>query len=376
MCDRGRMRLSGGYGLLAGLCVGCAVQHAPAGDSGLPEDSARADAAPRDAAGGVCGCSTGPHSANVYVLSDEAALYAFDPVARTFAYVLGPVCPTTERPYSMAIDPQGRAWILFSETRRIQVFDILAPAACSDSGFLPTSPDFPLFGMGFVSPHADAECASLFIHSYSGSGPFREGPGLGRLGVVSGSPLAPRTLAPTDHDGAEVSGTGDGRLFSFGGVSPAKLTEYDRSTGAVLETVPLTGLPRTNASAFAFFAGDFYFFTEALPRDCDGCFETECPTAWSICQADVGCAEQVACAIEAGHVTDACGGGAGAEMLACLSTCSEPCLTSARARVSQVTRLDWDGSDGAGRALTVEVEEAPIRVVGAGTSPCVPTAPF
>jgi hypothetical protein len=50
--------------------------------------------------------------------------------------------------------------------------------------------------------------------------------------------------------------------------------------------------------------------------------------------------------------------------------------SSTRARVSQVSRLDWDQSDGAGRTLVVELPEAPIRIVGAGTSPCVPTAPF
>lgn len=360
--------------------VGCTMRHETADDAGA--DTATVDAPtfadvpPVDAAGAVCGCTAGPHAENVYVLSDDAELYAYDPSDGSFTYVLGPVCPTTESPYSMAIDPRGRAWILYAETRRIQTFDILAPAACVDSGFLPTSPDFPLFGMGFVSPDADSECASLYVHSYSGSGPFREGPALGHLGVVEGTPLAPRTLASTGYDGAEISGTGDGRLFSFGGVSPAKLTEYDRTTGAVLETFPLTGLPRTNASAFAFFAGDFYLFTEALSADCETCFEAECDAAWTACEADTTCSEQVSCAIEAGRVTDTCGGGAGAAMIDCLGACSSACLVSSRARVSRVTRLDWDESDGAGRALTVEVEEAPIRIVGAGTSPCVPTVPF
>lgn len=378
-----RIGLVSALGLVGGLALGaCSARHA-ASDAGSLLDAlepdvggAAPDAPSLDAAGAVCGCLAGPHGSNIYVLSDEAELYAYDPVADAFSYVLGPVCATTGRPYSMAVDPRGRAWILYADTRRIQLFDLLAPGPCTDSGFLPTHPDFPLFGMGFVSPDADADCASLFVHSYSGSGPFAEGPGLGRLGVALGSPLAVRELARTDFDGAEVSGTGDGRVFSFGGISPAKLTEYERTTGAVLETLPLTGLPRTNASAFAFFAGDFYFFTEALPADCDACLEAECAAAWATCQADPACHEQVACAIEAGSVTDTCGGGSGAEMLACLGRCSDACLVSARARVSQVTRLDWDRSEGPDRALTVVRTDAPIRVVGAGTSPCVPTVPF
>lgn len=360
------------------------MRHTPGDDAGNPLDAAEgidaglpaADAPALDAAGAVCGCLPGPHGSNIYVLSDDAELYAYDPIADTFTYVLGPVCPTTEPPYSMAVDPQGRAWILYATTRRIQVFDILSPGACTDSGFLPTNPDFPLFGMGFVSPDADAECASLYVHSYSGSGAFSEAPGVGRFGVVEGTPLAVRRLGATDYDGAEVSGTGDGRVFSFGGVSPPKLTEYDRTTGAVLETFPLTGLARTNASAFAFFAGDFYLFTEALPSACESCFATECAAAWTTCHADPACDAQIACAIEMGGVTDTCGGGAGTAMLDCLGRCSAECLTSSAARVSQVTRLDWDSSDGAGRALTVVRTNAPIRIVGAGTSPCVPTVPF
>ena len=47
-----------------------------------------------------------------------------------------------------------------------------------------------------------------------------------------------------------------------------------------------------------------------------------------------------------------------------------------RTRVSQVTRLDWDESDGAGRTLTVVNEAAPIRVVGAGSSTCVQIEPY
>ena len=59
-----------------------------------------------------------------------------------------------------------------------------------------------------------------------------------------------------------MTGTGDGRVFSFGGV-PSKLVERDKATGAVVDTFPLQNLPLTNAFAFAFFAGDFYFFTES-----------------------------------------------------------------------------------------------------------------
>lgn len=346
-----------------------------AGDTGAALEDASVDAA-LDGGSEVCGCVPGPHTDAIFLMSDEGALWSYDPVLDRFAFVIGPVCATTGRPFSMAVDGRGRAWILYSDTHRIQLFDIVSPGACVDSGYLPTSPDFPLFGMGFLSRDAARACASLYVHSYSGAGPFAEGPGLGSLGVVEGDPLAVRTLSSIDYDGGELSGTGDGRLFAFTGVSPSKLVEYDPDTGAAIETRPLVGLPRTNASAFAFFAGDLYLFTEALPTECDACFEASCGAAWSLCQADATCSEQIECAIERGDVSDACGGGAGGAMVACLGTCSTDCLVSSRARVSQVARLDWDGSDGPERALSIVRTDAPIRVVGAGTSPCVPTGPF
>lgn len=329
-----------------------------------------------DAGGAVCGCRPGPHASHVYVLGDDGALYAFDPRAGTFDFVIGPVCASLPSPYSMAVDPAGRLWILEADSRRIQRFDLLAPGPCDDPGYLPTNAEFPLFGMGFSTPSADADCAQLFVHSYSGSGPFREGTELGAVGVIDGAPLGVRRLGPSAFDGAEVTGTGDGRVFLFGGTSPAKLVEIDRTTGAPRDVFPLDGLPRTNASAFAFFGGDFYLFTEALPDGCGACLETECGAAWTSCAAEAACAAEVDCAIAAGRVTDACGGGAGAEVLACLGTCGSACLTSSAARVSQVTLLDWDRTDGTERTLRRLDVEVPIRVVGAGTSPCVPTTPF
>jgi hypothetical protein len=359
--------------------LGCTRGEAPSdGGDALTDapDAALVDAPASDAGTDVCGCVPGPHTDRIFVLSDEGALWSYDPVADAFAFVIGPVCAMTGRPFSMAVDGRGRAWILDSTSHRMQLFDVVSPGACVDSGYLPTNPDFPLFGMGFLSRDAAHACATLYVHSYSGTGPFAEGPALGSLGVVEGAPLGVRTLAAIDYDGGELAGTGDGRLFAFTGVQPSKLVEYDPDTGAAIETRPLVGLPRTNASAFAFFGGDLYLFTEALPSECDTCFASTCASAWSACQMDATCSEQIECAIERGRVTDDCGGGVGSDMLSCLGSCTDACLVSSRARVSQVARVDWDASDGPERALTILRTDAPIRIVGAGTSPCVPTGPF
>ena len=360
--------------VIASLLASC-TSGTPA-DAGVDADGIDAtleDAAVLADAGPLCGCTPGLHGSRIFMMSDDAELWTFDPLTLESEFVLGPVCATDATPYSMAVDPRGRAWIEFIETRRLLTIDVNDLAACEDSGYLPTVMELPYFGSSFVQRGA---CADLYAFSYSGAGLFSEGPGIGRLAVIEGDPPRARILATTDFDGGELAGTGDGRLFAFTGVRPAKLVEYEPSDGSVIETFALDGFSTTNASAFAFFAGDIYFFTERLPTECTACFEANCATAWTACETDADCKDQIACAVERGNVSDTCGGGSSPEMVACLETCSDACLIRPRARVSQVTRLDWDDSDGLGRVLTVEVPELPIRVVGAGTSPCVPTVPF
>jgi len=152
---------------------------------------------------------------------------------------------------------------------------------------------------------------------------------------------------------------------------PRGPTAFELARQALSSTV-LEGLSKTNASAFAFFGGDLWFFTEAPPATCDPCLEANCAEAWAECQEDPVCAEAVACAVREAQVRDECGGFAGEPMLSCLETCQDECLTNPRARVSQVTRYDRDESDGMGARLVPVDGRAPIRIVGAGASTCVP----
>ena len=55
--------------------------------------------------------------------------------------------------------------------------------------------------------------------------------------------------------------------------------------------------------------------------------------------------------------------------------CWAACSPEPTDKVSRVHRLDYDGSDGGGQVTTEVVAEAPIRIVGASASICVPIAP-
>jgi hypothetical protein len=66
--------------------------------------------------------------------------------------------------------------------------------------------------------------------------------------------------------GAELTGTGDGRLFAF---SPSDtpgasfLAQIDPVTAEIVAKDPLPGVTQGGAWAFGFWGGDFYLFTGA-----------------------------------------------------------------------------------------------------------------
>ena len=65
---------------------------------------------------------------------------------------------------------------------------------------------------------------------------------------------------------AELTGTGDGRLFGFWAPSGpnslgAAIVQIDKSTAGVVAQAPLPTVTQGNGWAFGFWGGDFYLFT-------------------------------------------------------------------------------------------------------------------
>jgi hypothetical protein len=273
-------------------------------DDGSSEDSSSSSG---DTGQEFCDCAA--NTDLIYVLSDNAQLYSFDPATLQFAMVGALNCGLQQGTFSMGVDRNGIAWVMFQDSD-IRTVDVNNPAQCLDPGYNPGQLGFGLFGMAFVSNSAEDQCDRLYAQSYTGNLGFQEGPNIGKLGSLDPNSLMMMQIGLDDYDGGELTGTGDGRLFMFAGTGPAKLIELDKSDASVISTLPLGTLELTNAFAFAFYGGDFYFFTEG-----GGLFPT----------------------------------------------------------FSQVTHLDYDDSDGNGQQdITVVVETAPIRIVGAGVSTCAP----
>jgi hypothetical protein len=248
-----------------------------------------------------------PLDDGIFVLSKTAALYKFFPETNMFTNLGAVECGLPPSTFSMGVDREGFAWVQFSD-KQIRKVDVTNPSNCSDPGFVPDQDGVENFGMAFVSNSAFDKCDRIYGNHYNG---VAQGDMVSEFFSIDPVTLDLVQLGLSDYGLAEVTGTGDGRAFLFAGPDPSELVAVDKLSGATLEVVPLPGVKTGGGFAFAFFAGDFYFFTDA--------------------ESDM---------------------------------------------TSEVTHLDYDDSDNDGqKELTVVVQDAPLRIVGAGVSTCVPLVP-
>jgi hypothetical protein len=261
--------------LLWGLVVGCGPQpsaftqadgEAP-GDASVPRDTFGTDTrvAPvpvRD--GGASACSEAAQL--VYVLSDRNELYSFRPNLRRFTRIGALRCPTAWAPNSMAIDRSAVAWVNYVDSSlgdtagalyRVNTTD----ASCTAAPPVPLPRSWFRLGMGFATASADSAEETLFVAATPDpfAGPSQ---GLARVDVTTGA-LTPVGAFSGQLRGqsAELTGTGDGRLFGFFTTNPVQVAQLNRTTGAVESSQSIHGLATPQAWAFSFWGGDFYLYT-------------------------------------------------------------------------------------------------------------------
>lgn len=253
-------------------------------------------------------CDCEEHADLIYLWGAQGHLWRYNPVApkdKAFEKLGDPGCeiPIGQHPYSMGVDRFARAWLTIRSSGTMFLADTKKGGSCKKQDHTPDTQGFKLFGMAFVEHPKDGRCDQLYMHSFDGK-KFSEGKNTGQLGVMDPDALSIKKIAPIDFNGGELTGTADGRLFAFAG-QPGRLLEYDPKTAKVIKEVSLGGLELSSSFAFAFWGGDFYFFTDFLG---------ELPIT------------------------------------------------------SKVTKLDYTG-DG---SISTILENAPLRVVGAGVSVCAP----
>lgn len=200
----------------------------------------------------------------IYIVTTDNELFSFYPPDGTFKFISNIACPAPpgDTPFSMAVDRKGVAYVEFTDQRIYRVST--ATGACIGTSYQPNQQGFANFGMGFATNDI-GPTETLFVAGTRDQN-MTFSPGLARIDP-STFVLSKVGLFMPDIARAELTGTGDGRLFAFytkGAMNngpPSFIGEIDTNTARVIAETPFPTVDQGNGWAFAFWGGDFYMFT-------------------------------------------------------------------------------------------------------------------
>jgi hypothetical protein len=210
----------------------------------------------------------------IYLITEENNLYHFYPPDIPNGTAYSPIgqinCPAAmgDTPFSMGVDRKGIAYCVFQSGNLFR-FAAGDPAnTCKATPYVPTKiGNGVTFGMGFASDLNDPGETLYIASDDPAAGPTT--PEL--LGSIDVKSFTLNTVGqfPKVIGSAELTGTGSGRLFGFGvsdvpGNTTYRFLEFDTTNAGLITDIPLqmpTDTQSIVAWAFAFWGGDFYFFT-------------------------------------------------------------------------------------------------------------------
>jgi hypothetical protein len=214
----------------------------------------------------------------IYVIGTSSELYSFDPTAGTFTPIGRINCPGgVGSPFSMAVDREGIAYVIFSVNPPegplgTGVFRVSTKTAtCTPTTYDAAATGNITFGMGFVANVGEGADGgeTLFVAEDKGG---VDSDGDGELAILDTNtfvlnPIGDFTPNPPGVPRAELTGTGDGRLFAFSPIEDPDaggtsfIAQIDPNTATILGEDSLPGISAGGGWAFGFWGGDFYTFT-------------------------------------------------------------------------------------------------------------------
>jgi hypothetical protein len=201
----------------------------------------------------------------IYTVDGSSSMLSrFDPATLTFTDIAVLDCPGSDfsSPFSMAVDQNAVAWVVYSDGNLFKVDTGTGQCAATSFQVDPYGPFAYGFGMGFVfDPSTNLD--TLYIAGGDGaSDSYSE------LATVSFPSLVVTPIGMITAGNAELTGTGDGSLWGFvpAGMGPdpqgqAVLVQIDPASGATLETYSYPTL-RKGSWAVKFWGGSFWIFLD------------------------------------------------------------------------------------------------------------------
>jgi hypothetical protein len=197
-----------------------------------------------------------PTTTFVYTVATNDVLLRFDPPTASFFPIAQLYCPANgSHPFSMAVDRKGTAYVEYQNGMLFAVST--TDGSCKKTQYIANNlPPFGNFGMGYATIGFGPD-EQLFIAA--------DAPGtLGRIDTQNAFQILPVGIIHPDVTFAELTGTGDGRLYAFYGPTndgDTWIAELDKVTGEILGQDTLPGVHRGTGWAFAYWGGDFWIFT-------------------------------------------------------------------------------------------------------------------
>lgn len=267
--------------LLSAACGDPEGEPVPRPDAGLTEPDAGPPVARTDAGRPPSGVDAGPPAAEtcpgadtadyIYVLGREGvmtALWRFAPRTNAFERIGaidcgGPsIAGSFDSVSALAIARDGAAWVLrrASDGARLHPLD-LRDATCDPAG--EPLPDDPIQFLAFASDAPGGSTETLYASSHDGDW----------FGTVSMDGLTTEIGSlPLSGSRVMITGTADAELWAISQAQvgdpeddTAVITEIDRATGRVISSreIEAATFVHSGSSAFAFWGGDFFLFTNA-----------------------------------------------------------------------------------------------------------------
>lgn len=216
------------------------------GDAAGPSDDAASAADAADSAVDPAACP--PASQKVYLLTKQYQLLAYAPATKAVEVIGALDCPAEYAtwPFSMAVDRQGLAWVMYSSGELFAVST--ANAACQATPWQVPSADWMECGMGFAADGPKGSPAGASESLYLGSPKGK----LGKLNLQQWqvTALGPLAIQP---GWPELTGTAMGELWGFfPQAQPMKIARIAKDSGQVDQVKALDGLKLSAVKNWAF----------------------------------------------------------------------------------------------------------------------------
>ncbi|HEY4242422.1 MAG TPA: hypothetical protein VGM88_21540 [Kofleriaceae bacterium] len=251
--------LVGGLGLIA-----CGP---PPREGGGGDDTGTPDARRIDSGGGPTGdapdnCSDAAKV--VYVVDINNTLSTFMPPA-TFTDLGTLNCSQTgATPFSMGIDRNALAWIVYSDGTLYNVDPTVSPLHCTPTTWVPDTAGELVFGMGFSTDAVNGDTDTLYV---AGSSIYTNDtqPELSAVDVTT-SPVTAQNIGSALPSWPELTGNSLAELWGFfpnRGSGNTKVGRIDKQTATLDPVFTFTGLGGgglAGSFAFAFYGGNYYMF--------------------------------------------------------------------------------------------------------------------